>query len=245
MLAPVGHNQPPGPIESAKEAFAELATFLKENPVIQSPADAKQGGGFVERTRVALAEMEAARTGEVAPLNKQLTTINSAYRAVREPLESALRQLRARLTTYANAVEAARIAEANRLRAEAEAKEAEARAAEAAEQDAIACADVGECSDVGGAIAQADAAFKDFARADRTAAVAERNVPVRIGSVMGNRSLSMRTVEVLVIEDAAKAIAAMGLTDKIRDAILSSARDFRKAHNELPPGIAATFERQM
>ena len=68
---------------------------------------------------------------------------------------------------------------------------------------------------------------------------------VRIGSIMGNRALSMRTVEVLVVEDACKAIKAIGLTDKIRDAILSSAKDFRKAYDELPDGVISTQERSL
>ena len=55
----------------------------------------------------------------------------------------------------------------------------------------------------------------------------------------------MRTVEVLAIENAELAIRAMGLTDKIRDAILSSARDYRREHEELPAGINATFERSL
>lgn len=241
----IGGNFPPGPIDSAKEAFAELSGFLKEHPVIQDPAEAKDGGAFIERTRIALNAMEEERKEKVGPLNEKLSAINAAYRIVRDPLETALKQLRKRLTDYATAIEAARIADANRLRAEAEAKEAAAREAERQEQDAIACADVGECTDVGGAIEQADAAFSDFQRASRAAAVAERNVPVRVTSVMGGRSLSMRTVEVLVVSDACAAIKAMGLTDKIRDAILSSARDFRKATDELPNGVIAEQQRSM
>ena len=55
----------------------------------------------------------------------------------------------------------------------------------------------------------------------------------------------MRTVEVLVIDDVAKAIKILGLTDKIRDAVLSSARDFRKNFDELPDGVRSTWERQL
>lgn len=241
-------NRPPGPIEGAKEAMTELSAWIREHPVIQSPAEAKDGGAYVERTRIALAEMEEERKVKVDPLNKQLTAINTAYRVVREPLEKLLKELRRRLTDYAAAIEAARIAEAERLRREAEAKERLAREAEAKEQDAIACADVGECADVGGAIEEANASFAQFQKADRAAAIAERNVPVRIGSVMGNKALSMRTTRKLVVLDvvaAAKAVIAIGLTDKIRLAILQSAKDFEDAHGELPEGVIETFERSM
>ncbi|MGA9855088.1 MAG: hypothetical protein WBR29_07425 [Gammaproteobacteria bacterium] len=241
-------NQPPGSIDSAKDAMTELSAWLKEHPVIESQPEAKDGGAYVERTRIALAAMEDERKIKVDPLNKQLAAINTAYRIMREPLEKVLKELRRRLTDYAAAIEAARIAEANRLRREAEEKERLAREAEAKEQDAIACADVGECADVGGAIEEANASFAQFQKADRAAAVAERAVPVRIGSVMGNKSLSMRTTRKLVVTDAvaaAKAVIAMGLTDKIRLAILQSAKDFEEAHGELPEGIIETFERSM
>jgi hypothetical protein len=156
-----------------------------------------------------------------------------------------LKLLRARLTKYATDVEAARIAEANRLRAEAEAVEAAAREAERLEQDAVACADVGELTDVGAAIQNADEAFKQFGKADRQAAVAERAVPVRLGSVMGKPALSMRTKRVLVVNDAAAAVVAMGCTDKIKLAIVQSAKDFEEAHGELPAGVTETYERSM
>jgi hypothetical protein len=249
-------NQPPAVIEGeatvvkttidhGREAFAELAAYLKETPVITCQAEARQGSGFLERTRIAIAEMEAERTAKVKPLNDEVGRINAAYRAVRDPLETALKALRARLTGFAAAEEAKRIAEANRLREEAEARERAAREAEAAERQAMEDAEAGECTDVGAAIEQADAAFDDFARANRAAARAERAVPVRFSSVTGGRAQAMRTVEVLKIEDAVKAIRVMGLTEKIAAAILSSARDYRKEFDELPEGVIATFERSI
>jgi hypothetical protein len=195
--------------------------------------------------RIALAVMEDERTEKVAPLNQELTAINGSYRVVREPLEKIVKELRRRLSDFANAVEAARIAEANRLVAERAKAERAAREAEAKEQDAIEMANFGEVTDAGSAIAEADARFRDFERADRAAAVAAKNVPVRISSTMGGRALSMRTVEVLVIDDVRVAIKALGLTDKIRDAILSSARDYRNARGELPRGITATHKRSI
>jgi hypothetical protein len=252
MLAPAAdrkvtnsHNNPPGPIQCAHEAMIELSAFLKEHPVVSTSEEAKLGAGFIERTRVALSDMETERSTKVAPLNAELSKINATYRVVREPLESAMKRLRSILTAFASAEEQKRIAEANRLRADAEAAEAAARAAEAREQDEIARADVGECTDVGAAIADADCAFREFQKADKARAIAERNVPVRLGSIMGNRALSMRTVEVLKVTDVHAAIKAMGVTPEIEQAILSAARKHRKAFEELPPGVTATFERSM
>lgn len=238
-------NHPPSTIQSAREAFSELGVWLREHPVIQNDADAKLGAAYIERTRVALGDMETERKAKVAPLNEQLSEINGNYREARDPLESLLKTLRGRLTTYANAVEAARIAEANRLRLEAEERERLARAAEEAEREAIDDASQGVESDIGAAVEQADQAFADYRSADKQAAIAERNVPLKLRSVMGGRTMSMRTVEKLVIEDAAAAIKALGVTPDIQEAILKSARAFRKEFDELPAGITATFERSL
>lgn len=245
LAAVIGHNQPPGPLASAKEAMAELGAWLREHPVIESPAEAKDGGAYIERTRIAIAELETERTAKVAPLNKELTAINGEFRAVREPLEKTLKELRRRLTDYANAVEAARIAELQRMENERLEAERIARAAEAREQDAIAAADVGECSDVALAIDEADTAFKGFEKAARAEAVAARNVPLRLGSVMGNRSLSMRTVAIINVTDPTAAIKALGLTDNLKDALRKDALAYEKEFGELPPGITRTYERRM
>jgi hypothetical protein len=238
-------NQPPSMIDSAEEAMAELSAWLLDHPVIQLPLEAKDGGAFVERTRIALSDMEAERTVKVAPLNEQLAGINGEYREVRQPMERALKELRGRLTAYATAIEAARIAEAEQLRQEAEAKEQAARDAEAREREAIDDAAQGAEADVGGAIAQADAQFAAYQKAGRAAAVATRSVPVRIGSVMGGKSLSMRTVRKLVVSDAAMAIKSIGLTERITAAILADTRLYEEAYGELPAGITETHERSM
>lgn len=239
----IGGNNPPGPIESAKEAGAELSAWLTEHPVIQSPAEAKDGAAWIERTRIALTEMDDERKVKVEPLNKKLTAINTTYRVVREPLEKLFKECRRRLTDYANAVEAARIAELQRLEAERAEAERIAREAEAKEADAKAAADVGECADVGAAITEADAAFKDYQKADKDAAIAARNVPVRFGSIAGGKRQSMRTQRVLVLSDAAAALKAIGVTEKIKTALLQSAKDFEEAHGELPEGVTETHER--
>lgn len=245
LLATIGHNNPPGPLDHAVDAMAELRAFLADNPVIQTPAQAKEGGAYIERTRIALGAMETERTSRVGPLNAEVAEINSSYRTIREPLEKVLQELRARLTKFAAEEEAKRIAEAKRLAAERAEAERLAREAEAREKEAIEGAAVGEVTDVGGFIVEADAAFNQFQKADRAVAIAERDVPVRISSMMGGRALSMRTTEILLLDDPIKAIRAIGITEKIRDAILSSARDYRKLKGELPKGVSATHERKI
>lgn len=238
-------NSPAPAIAYAKDALDELSKWLESHPVIQQQDEAKAGAALKERTLVAIKGAREEREGKTSPLREQLNAIFADYDLVKDkgPLERTYNELRKRLTNYATAVEAARIAEAERLRLEAEERERAAREAEAAEQAAIADAEVGSCTDVAGAIEQADQAFTDFRRADKQAAIAARNVPVRFGSALGGKSQSMRTVKVLVIENVQLAIEIMGLTPKITEAILSSARDYQKEFDELPAGISATFER--
>jgi hypothetical protein len=245
-LAPtIGHNKAPGPIEQAKEALTELNAFLTENPVIEQHDQARQAGGWIERTRISLKALEDEQKDKASPLRTKLDAIYASYRVVREPLEKVLLELRRRVTAYTTAEEQRRAIEAAKAREEAERVAAEAQAAIDAANNAMAAADVGECIDAGAAIADATYLMTQANKAERTAVRVERATTVRIGSVMGGRALAARTVEVLVIADAAKAIKVMGLTDKIRDAILSSARDFRKAYEELPEGIIAEQQRSV
>jgi hypothetical protein len=225
--------------------MAELSVFTENTPVIENFDHAKMAAAFIERTRVALQAMEDERKPQTDPLNARLEVINKPYRMVRQPLEKLYELVKARLSKYNNAVEAARLKEAQRLRDEAEARERAAREAEAREQEAIANAEAGECTDVGGAIAGADGAFKDFQKADRAAATAERNVPVRIGSIMGGKALSMRTTEVFVVEDACAAITAMGLSDDLQKQIIKDAKQFREATGELPDGVRSEYQRSL
>ena len=240
-------NNPPGALFHARDALDELAKFLKDNPVVDGEAQARTGAAVKERTLVALKAARDERETKTRPLRDQLNAIFADYDLVKDkgPLESSYNVLRKRLSDYANRIEAERATEAERLRQAALEQERIAREAEAAEQEAIENASQGECTDVAGAIQEADAAFTDYRKADRQAAIAERQVPLRFGSVMGGRTQAMRTVEVLTVTDAIAAIKVLGLTDKIRDAILSSARDFRKEFEELPAGITATFERSL
>ena len=241
----IGGNSPPGPIESAKEAMQELSVFTENNPVIESFDGAKQYAAYIERTRVALNAMEDERKPKAEPLNAALEALNKPYRLVRQPLEKLYELAKARLSKFNNAVEAARLKEAQRLREEAERQEREAREAEAREQEAILNSEQGECADVGGAIADADQAFKGFQKADRAAATAERNVPVRIASVMGNKALSMRTTEVFIVEDACAAITIMGCSPDLQKQIIKDAKRFREATGELPDGVKSEYQRSL
>jgi hypothetical protein len=258
----IGGNNPPEPIEeeaatdedettralvsieSARDCYRLLAAFLADTPVIENPGDAKKAANFVEQARRTIGTMEDERKLLVGPLNEEVKEINDRYRTPRDCIEKILDELKRRLTAFAAAEEAKRQREAEAAREAAEEAERAAREAEAIESDAKAMADVGVCDvNVAAAIAQADRAFDGFKRADRAAVRAEASIPVRLNGGYG-RAVSMRKTETLILDDACAAIAAIGLTDTIRDAILSAARAYRKLNGSLPAGVSAVTERQ-
>lgn len=243
-LDQIGHNGPPSPIDYTREAMADLNTFLMDNPVIEGEA-AKTAALNIERMRKTLADMEDDRKRKVGPLNEQVKIINESYRAVRDPADKVLDELRRRLTDHVAREEAKRIREAELARQEALRLEMEARRAEEAEREAKAGATFGEITDVAAAVVEADQTFSRFAQADRAAQLAERDTRVRLPSQLGGKALSMRTTETLILDDAQAAIQAIGVTDGIRDAILSAARAHRKLKGELPPGIRSETTRSI
>jgi hypothetical protein len=251
-VATIGHNRPPGPLEYAQFAVADLSAFLKETPVIQDEKEALSGGAFLERMRKTLADIEDERDSKVRPLNEQVSAINAQYKAVhntdpKKPgtADRLLLELKRRLTDYARAEEDRRAQEAERARLAAAEAERLAREAERIEAETKANATVGEITNVAEAIIAADRTFADFERAQREAARAERDVTVRIGSSMGGRSMMMRTTETLVLESYGRAIKAIGPNDKIREAILSAARDYRKLNGALPDGVSVETTRKL
>lgn len=246
-----GDNRPPSLIELARETYRSLSAWLSDHPVIASHDEAKEAGKWIESVGMSIDELEAERRLKVDPLNAEVKAINDSYRPVREAFENKEKRglldiLKLRLTRFSRAEEQRKAEEAERLRLEAEAAKKAAIEAEWAEEDAKAEADLGICDvDVGSAIESADAAFKDFQVADRQAARAERAIPTRIASAYGGRALTMRNKETLILDNAAAALAAIGVTEKIREAILSGARDYRKLNGALPDGVRSEKERSL
>jgi hypothetical protein len=248
-LAMQGHNQPPSPIDYAREAMADLANFLTETPVIQTPEQAKQGALFVERSRKTLQDLDDARKAEVGPLNEKVKAINEQYRHVRDPFDGVLSELRRRLTDFAAREEAARIKAAEEARKQAEALEIEARRAEEAEREAKANATLGEVTDVAAAIVAADQTFSNYAKADRAAQIAESQTHVRLPSQLGGKALSLREKEILIVDSPIHAVTSMSGTPEliaiINEAILTAARKCRRMYGSLPIGVRSETHRSI
>lgn len=249
-VAQIGHNQPPSPITIAHDTFADVAKWLANNPVIETEDSAREAAALVKRAEGSLREIEAERDAKVRPLNEKVAAINLEYKThhntdKKKPgsFDKIFNILLMRLDAFMKAEEDRRAAEAERLRFEALEAERIAREKEEAEREALENASLGEIGiDVAVVTQEADSAFRDFERADHAAQLAERNTPTRISGGYG-RSLSLRNKETLIVTDAAAAIAAVGLTDGIRDAILTAARAYRKLNNKLPEGVKAETDR--
>jgi hypothetical protein len=252
--AVMGGNGPPAVIENipqtsaaidtARAVYRSLSVYLQNTPVIESHDEAKGAANLIEQGRRTIDEIETERKSITGILNKQVKDINDTYRGPREFVIKVVDEIKRRLTAFASAEEARREAEAAEARAKAEEAERIAREAERVEQEAKQLADVGECDvDVASAIVDADKAFAKYKKAERIAARTEDQIQVRLAGGFG-RAVSMRKSETLIVEDAHKAIASMGLTDGIRDAILSSARAYRKLNGCLPAGVTAETERK-
>lgn len=246
----IGGNGPPeepkSALERAREGYATLSAAIADLPVIQNEDEAREIKGHIDQLKSYYDELETERDGKVRPLNNEVAEINGAYRPVRDPIDTLRKEASRRLGIFLAAEEERRAREAEIARQAAIEAEEKARAAESREAEAIENADQGECTDVGAAIADADAAFGEYQRADRSAKRAERNAHVKIGGGIG-RSASLRTKEELEVVDAKKAIASLikagPLPEKVAEAILSAARDYRKVKGKLPDGVAAHTSR--
>jgi hypothetical protein len=241
----IGGNNPPTNLDHAREETAALSQFLSDHPVIENEDQARNAKGFVDRTRATLGTLEDERDAKVRPLNQQVAAINSGYKAVTVPLVRVLNELRLRLTGYAQREEDKRLAKAEALRREAELADMNARLAAQREADAKQGATFGEITQVGEAIVEADGTAAAAELAKRLADRAERDSHVKIGGGFSGKALSLKSTEILILDDAHEAIRQMGVTEKIREAILSSARDYRKLSGALPFGVSATTERKV
>jgi hypothetical protein len=250
--AVMGGNNPPGPLEMAENIMQALSDWMKDHPVIETEDDARAAKPLIDRAKAAMDELEAERDGKVRPYNEEVAKINAEYKAVhntdaKKPgtFNKVFNELKARVADYLRKEEQKRLAAAAEARRLQEEAEQQAREAEARELAALSDAAVGGVGvDVAAVTKEADAAFETFERQSRFADRAERDTKVKIGGGFA-ASVGLRNSEVLQVDDALKAIIVMGTTDRIREAILTEARAYRKANGRLPDGISATTERKL
>lgn len=238
-------------ITSARDALPLLKAFIADNPVFQNAADLQRGGVWIESARKTLAALEDERKPKVEPLNAALAIINEPYRLIKQEIEGTKQAkglLEILVDRWNKGEKAERqrreaIAEAARLEAEEAARVAQALIDQA--NDAIAAADVGACEDVGSAVIDAKTAIRDANFLDRTANRAEKETHVRVASQLGGRALAPRERAIIVIDDLAAAIEAIGPVENILIAVRQSAKAFKEANGKLPKGCREDYTRSI
>lgn len=249
----IGSNNPPSPIEHAQSVIDDINAWLSDHPTIETEDDARAAKPFLDRAKASLEEVEAERDSKVRPLNETVDAINAKYKALhnadkksKKPgvFDKIVGELKSRVAAFMVKEEQRRAREAEVARQAQEEAERLAREAEAKEAEAIANAKAGEVVDVAEVTTQTDQAFEEFERQSRFAARAEKDTKVKIGGGF-DRNVALRTVETLHLDSYGLALKAIGRNEKIAEAILSCAREYRKVHGELPPGVRATTERKL
>lgn len=240
----IGGNNPPSPIDDARFAYAQLSAYLADTPVIETEDEARSAKLQIDRASATLHSLEDARDAETKPLYSTWQAALAKYKPATESLSKLLAEIKSRLSAFMRFEEERRCQEAEAKRLQAEEAIQIAREAEQAETEARENAAQGEFVDVGAAIQAADETFAVAKKLDHQASIAERDANVRIGGGFG-RVASLRTKETLILDDALKAIIAIGVTDDIKEAILKSARAFRKLHGHLPAGISLEQNRTL
>lgn len=241
-MSEIGHNRPPSQIETVVEVTDSLNCWLRDHPVIQDEASARDAKLLIDRAKLGGKDLDDERTKQVKPLNDQVAEINERYRQPRDLLKKVTDELLRRVVDFIAREEAIRIKAAEEARQKAETAERLAREAEAREQEVKDDAAQGAVVDVLEASQDADSAFSEYRLLDRQRALAERQSKVRIGGGFG-RALSLRAKETLTVTDACAAITTLGVTPDITAAIIKAARSYRTITGELPPGIESTTER--
>ncbi len=253
----IGGNNPPGAIELAEPYIEALRGFLNNTPVIGAEDESRDAKAVLDRAKAVLDSVETERKSKVDPLNAQVKAINTEYHkwhnadAKRPGLwDKLLTELRSRLTAYAREEERKRWEAEERARREAEEADRLAREAADREMEAREAAAAGVCDvDLDAAMADAHTTSQRAMKAMWTAQRAEAGTKVRITGGIGN-AVSLKDHETLRIMDWRAAVEEMSGDDgripqDIADAILKCARAHRKAFDQLPAGVIATYERSL
>lgn len=240
-----GHNNPPEVLQLAPETISDISGHMADMPVIENERDAKLMKLHIDRAVACVRDLKAECEGKVRPLDDKVTYIKGLYRRPRRMLGDLLDEMRARLELFVKAEQSRREAIAMQAAADAAAAEQRAREAERIEKERLDDAAKGEIGvNVADIMADADEAFEAYEKAERQAILAQKQTHVKVGGGF-SRAIGMRKKETLQITDAFAAISQMGVSDDIREAILKTARTFRKLNGRLPNGISSTVEEHL
>lgn len=245
-------NQPEAvAIAQARETGAQIGAFLQETPVIESLDQARAAATQIRLGNSALEQLEAERTStpdyvQWRAFDARIKTTNKLYKAVRDPLTKLISEIDKRLFRYREREKERKRQEAADAQRRAEELQRRAQQAAFARDEAINDAQVGISEDVGQLIVEADQLEKRAALSGQVADGLMRNADtVRVRDEFGGRAVADRNPDVPVVADLIGAITVLGPTVKILEAVISSARDFRREHGHWPAGINTVKQRSL
>jgi len=240
-----GSNNPPDMVEMSTATMHDLSAWMAENPVIQTMESAREAKLLLDRGKLCVADLTDEYKKKAAPFRREIEILGERYTPCGVAIKAVIEELSARLTDFTRAEERRRVEAANEARRLADEAERRARAAEAAEQEAIRSAGHGELGvDIASHVVSTEDAYRDAEVKARQAQLAERESKVRIGGGF-KRATTLRNKETLILTNAIQAITSIGVTEEIREAILKSARTYRKLRGKLPDGVSVEITREV
>src|SRR5882724_6116056 len=244
-MSDIGHNNPPEVLELAPDVIADISGKMADIPVVESGEDARLMKMEIDRAKACIKDLEAERDSKVRPLRDKADQIRQIYRRPRNLLGDLLDEMLSRVQLFVKAEEKRHQEIAMAAAARAAALALEARMKELEEQERLDDAAKGEIGvNVAEAIAEADDAFEAYEKAERQAALAQKQTHVKIGGGF-SRAIGMRKKETLHIANILEAIADVGTSEIVTEAILKAARAYRIVHGMLPRGITSAVEEHL
>ncbi|MFG1429369.1 hypothetical protein [Roseixanthobacter glucoisosaccharinicivorans] len=238
----MGHNNPPEPTpyELSKAEIEELVEEAKgwlDGEPVKDQAVADKIGLLKGLLRKARQTADGRRKEEVKPLDDAKAEIQARYNALIGDTKKDGKGIAILAEEYCDkALEPFLKALAAEKEAKVKAAREEAEKAAAAAQEAIRAAREADFATQ----EAAEALLRDAKKAETAANRAEKDTARVAGA---GRSIGLRSSEVLHVTDAIAALRDVGLTDGVKAALLTAAREYRVEWGRLPAGVTATTER--
>lgn len=240
----IGGNNPPGKmeLERAAELTAKVVDWNASRPAIEDSAEADAAQGFVDQLRASKKDLAAAQKVELAPLDEAVAGVKAKYRGPLDMIEAALKALLEKSGAWivrerkrVADEQAAKEAEARRLREEADRLERERLERERIELERLererreaepppeAPAEI-----VAAKAAETEAADIAVVTADTEARLAEKAAakkvaPVVIKAAGAARAMTLRAYWSAVVTDEELAMASLANHATVRKATLAAA----------------------
>jgi hypothetical protein len=241
----IGHNNPPEVLELAEVVISDISMVMADIPVVEDEKAAREMKTGIDRAKLCIKDLDAELADKVRPLLAAEEGFRGQYRPKKAMLNNLLDEMLDRVQVFVKAEQRRREQAAALLVAQAHEARRKAEEAERIELEQLDNASKGEVGiNVAEVIGDADEAYEAYCKAERQAEIAQKDTRVKVGGGF-SRAIGMRKTETLTVQDATLAVSVMGLTPDIEEAILKSAKAWRKVHGKLPNGVFSTVEEHL